>query len=186
MNQLKKAFGKKAVTEFKRDGETIAVKVFKRPYTGVSEADIITQVQAYITSPAFETYAKTVDKIMFKALILEKLYCGYAAATSLELANYRRACACLETDKQNALANEIEADFYEDRAAKFEGRNQMIITKRSEAILSQPVLDAIDRSADLFNDFVELFLQYEIKQGERVSAALKRKTKGGQVKYITN
>ncbi len=123
-----------------------------------------------------------VDNYMFKALMLEGIYCTQSADTFNKLAEYRKLQA-IKAKNNKALDRKQRRKFYDfymkessDLIAKANAmgtRKYMLITHTFDGMNGDDVVEAKDRATKYFNEAFDLFMCHCSKNSIQLIPAIK-------------
>lgn len=152
-----------------------------------SEEIIITSITEHITSKSEKEKQNAIcDIYLFKAMLIEEVYCNTAATCRRELSKLRIMEANEPNDLPRAIARKNkevllkEAMKLKESASEFDSKKMRLITKVFESINGEGAIEAKALCVDYVIGAIELFLKHTSEAGTVVYPAISVKGKGKQ------
>ena len=152
-----------------------------------SEEIIITSITEHITSKSEKEKQNAIcDIYLFKAMLIEEVYCNTAATCRRELSKLRVMEANEPNDLPRAIARKNkevllkEAMKLKESASEFDSKKMRLITKVFESINGEGAIEAKALCVDYVIGAIELFLKHTSEVGTVVYPAISVKGKGKQ------
>jgi hypothetical protein len=149
-----------------------------------SEEMIIASIKEHITSKSEKEKQNAIcDIALFKAMLMEEVYCNTAAFCRKELSKLRVMEANEPSDLPRAVARKNkevllkEAIKLKESASEFDSKKMRLITKVFESINGECAIEAKAMCVDYVIGAIELFMKHTSEAGTVVCPAISVKEK---------
>lgn len=159
-------------------------------YLPQAENSFLSKVEEFLNDKEeMRKQSALVDRLLFRAMMLEEVYCNLGAEARKELANLRVMEAQDQKDKtisrNNARANKrtllYEAKMLKESASEFNSKKMRLITKTFEAINGAGAVEAKEQCIDYVIDAIDLLIDNSTQVGDVIIPAIAIKKKGCKV-----
>jgi len=145
----------------------------------VCEYRLTEQIRIHLTSKAEKDKQNAIcDITLFKAMLMEDVYCNLASSSRKELAKLRVMEANEPSDLPRNIARKNkevllrEAMKLKESAAEFDSKKMRLITKVFESINGEQAIEAKAMCVDYVVGAIELFMKHSAEDGTVVYPAI--------------